>query len=262
MNRRDFLKVIGADQQSAEYLPVACLLRSGYGCVGYFNSALNTALDEVCTLLNVRVMGFGANGNGREHAVVKDFNEFLEDVVMEFYKAGGVGESSIPDVYGKSIPLSCIRYDEIAILYPVAQIGRMMQMFAKVKPGSEEMVDAQRQAAQLVQHEQLAHSVAAKSDQKGEKKKSSSNTERKKPEPASEEKPVPAKVKPPPKPAVAPVASTAAGSSSEASSSKSADADEDAPLLPNVFVDKDNIPAFFDFDRRSVVLSILRKKFW
>jgi hypothetical protein len=41
MNREDFAKLVGAETEKTEYLPVACLLRSGYACAGYYHAAVN-----------------------------------------------------------------------------------------------------------------------------------------------------------------------------------------------------------------------------
>ena len=127
MNRKDFVKVIGAASEDAEYLPVACLLRSGYGCAGYYNAALNRDLTDTCVLVNARVVQFEEPQGSGQHATIEDFNEFLEEVVMNFYKEEDKEVVPERDLYGKSIPLTAIPYDEIALVYPVAHIGALMR---------------------------------------------------------------------------------------------------------------------------------------
>jgi len=128
MNRADFVKLIGAGQGETEYLPVACLLRSGYGIAGYYNTRLNMALSDTCVLLNVQMVELrdttAARGRG-----IDDFNDFIEDVATRFYQeesdpAGG----DKPNV--KTVPLLAVPMDEIAAAYPVAQITKMFQAAA------------------------------------------------------------------------------------------------------------------------------------
>lgn len=196
MNRRDFLKVIGADEKPVEYMPVACLLRSGYGCAGYFNTSLNQALDEVCTLLNARLIPLQPTGSThREHGAVRDFNEFIEEVVLQYFKGGDDDESPMPMHWGRNIPLASLRYDEIAVLYPVAHIGQMMR---GLRPTTEETFELQEDEPELIEDDAASATT-------------------------------------PPRP---------------------------RPAKPVIVTNPDAVPSFLDFDRKSVIISMLRKKLW
>src|SRR5258708_6905784 len=70
MNKHDFSKIIGVENADAEYLPVACMLRSGYGCAGYYNAELNRDLQNTCVLVNARLVAFdNTEGNGRQATI-------------------------------------------------------------------------------------------------------------------------------------------------------------------------------------------------
>ncbi len=127
MNRLDFTRLIGATQQESEYVPVACLLRSGYGVAGYFNGTLNEGMADVVVLINARLVDLRADGANSMKAQVRDFNEFLEDIVQAHYE--GPEGAAIPesDAYGKSIPLAAIDLADIAVVYPVAHISKLMR---------------------------------------------------------------------------------------------------------------------------------------
>jgi hypothetical protein len=136
MNKHDFSKIIGVENENAEYLPVACMLRSGYGCAGYYNAELNRDLQNTCVLVNARLVAFdNTEGNGRQ-ATIQDFNEFLEEIVTEIYKAEETlpGEEQTSDVYGKTIPLTAVSLDEVALVYPVAHIGTLMHRVEEDMP--------------------------------------------------------------------------------------------------------------------------------
>jgi hypothetical protein len=131
MNRTDFLKLIGAHGAKAEYLPVACLLRSGYGCAGYYNAQLNDGLTDVCVLANVRLVAFRDPRPGGRGAI-EDFSDFLEEVVLRSFHEAAAGaqaaeQTGVGDAMGKSVPLAAVPFDEIAVIYPVAHIGTMMR---------------------------------------------------------------------------------------------------------------------------------------
>ena len=64
MHRKDFLRLAGADQQAAQYLPIALLLRSGYGCAGYYNTEINHGLDDIVVLLNARLIALNNRADG------------------------------------------------------------------------------------------------------------------------------------------------------------------------------------------------------
>ena len=130
MNRQDFLKLIGAKSGHADYLPVACLLKTGYACAGFFNSALNDDFAETCVLVNARLIELAGPMSESHRSAIHDFNEFIEQIVS------GVLEGSEGDIdalfsddprFGKSMPLSAISFDEIAIVYPVGHISTLMR---------------------------------------------------------------------------------------------------------------------------------------
>jgi hypothetical protein len=131
MNRSDFTKLIGAEGGNAEYLPVACLLRAGYGCAGYYNQAINANLTDTCVLANARLVEFRHERAGGQ-ATIEDFNEFLQEIVQRVYQADeSSGEPPETDPYVKSIPLAAIPMNEISDVYPVAHITKMMRVLQK-----------------------------------------------------------------------------------------------------------------------------------
>lgn len=138
MQRADLLKLVGADG-SAEYTPVAFLLRNGYACAGNFNSTLNQEMTETCILLNCRMVelsGEAPSGRG-----ISDFNEFLEDVVTS-----GLAESESTDDefeihqarFGRPVPIVAVPLNEVAVVYPIAHIETL------VKRASEKRDDQPR----------------------------------------------------------------------------------------------------------------------
>lgn len=127
MNRSDFQKLVGP-VEGAQYLPVAVLLNNGYACAGNFSAAVNEGLVDTCVLLNARLIDLRYEAVNSGRPTLSDFGEFLEEVVISF--AGGeeeTGPSNPSDAYGKPIPLTAIPYSEIAVLYPVAQIGNLLK---------------------------------------------------------------------------------------------------------------------------------------
>ena len=128
MNRDDFVKLVGGESDRAEHPPVAFLLRNGYACAGYYHSAVNEGLASTCVLLNARLIELRGESKTSGQPSINDFNEFLEEIVVNFCEPGGKGESSPrTDAYGKSIPLTAIPFDQIAVVYPVAHIGALMR---------------------------------------------------------------------------------------------------------------------------------------
>ncbi|HVV99092.1 MAG TPA: hypothetical protein VHB77_02060 [Planctomycetaceae bacterium] len=130
MQRADFLRLIGAKAGAADYIPVACLLRNGHACAGYFNSQLNDDFADTCVLVNSRLVDFQGARATQTRTAIHDFNEFLEQVTIGAYAA----DSEDADLFGehderlgKSIPLTAIDYGEIAVVYPISQIGVLMR---------------------------------------------------------------------------------------------------------------------------------------
>jgi hypothetical protein len=126
MKKSDFLRLLGADE-STEYSPVAGMLEGGYGFVGYYNSRLNEGLDEAFVILNARFVDLRSPERSSMEAPISDFSQFVEEIVLHSY--GPEHEPEVPraDAYGRSIPLAAVTYDEILVLYPVAQIGKLME---------------------------------------------------------------------------------------------------------------------------------------
>ena len=94
MTRDDFTKLIGIHDErnlmpggaaETDYLPVACLLTTGQGVVGYFNAQLNDDLAHAFVLLNTRLVDFRRDDSVSRGAAVSDFNDFLEQVVTRLY---------------------------------------------------------------------------------------------------------------------------------------------------------------------------------
>ncbi len=138
MNPRDFVKLIGAEDGKAEYLPVAFLLSNGCGCAGYYNAGLNEDASETCVLLNAHLLDLGRDGGSGVRPTINDFNEFLEEIVADLCEPVGEqqaqpGESANPkrEMYGRSVPLLAIPYSEIAVLYPVSHISVLLQRARK-----------------------------------------------------------------------------------------------------------------------------------
>jgi len=129
MKHLDFLRIVGAEKEKeVEYAPVAGMLDSAYGFVGYFNSHVNEGLEDTCVLLNARLIDLREVDSGTEaRPRIRDFNEFLEDIVLADYSARQSQEATPKDAYGQSIPLAAIPLDKIAALYPVGHITSMMQ---------------------------------------------------------------------------------------------------------------------------------------
>ena len=130
MKRTDFVRLIGADQ-GAEYAPVAGMTQCGYGFAGYFNSRLNEGVDETCVLVNVRLVSLCGEGADASRPHIADFNEFVEEIVRQSYRSAAAPEIPRKDAYGRSIPLAAIPYDQVAVLYPVAHMGKLMEALQK-----------------------------------------------------------------------------------------------------------------------------------
>jgi len=126
MKRSDFLRLAGADE-GAEYAPVAGMLESGYGFAGYFNSRLNEGLDDTCVLMNARLVDLrGAEEEPSYRPRISDFNDFVEEIVRQSYQSEETPQRPRDDAYGRSIPLAAIPFGQIAVVYPVSHIAKMM----------------------------------------------------------------------------------------------------------------------------------------
>ncbi len=128
MNRDDFVKLVGVASDDDQYVPVAFLLCNGYACAGYYHPPVNKGLASTCVLLNARLIELRGENKVSGQPSIYDFNEFLEEIVVNFCEPSGNGKpSSRTDAYGKSIPLSAIPFEQIAVVYPVAHIGSLMR---------------------------------------------------------------------------------------------------------------------------------------
>ena len=142
MNRADFIKLIGAESANAEFLPVAFLLRSGYGCAGHYNSALNEELQDTCVLLNARLIEIRQGQSTGHRPTIQDFNEFLEEIVLDFYELEDAEQTHAKgDLYAKPIPLTAIPFEEISVIYPVPHMGTLMQRVKEEKKRSPRFLD-------------------------------------------------------------------------------------------------------------------------
>jgi hypothetical protein len=232
MHRKEFLRLAGADQQSVEYLPVAVLLRSGYGCAGYYNTALNVGLDGSFVLMNATLIDLNSR-NSESEGKLSDFNDFLEEVVIQYYKAGEY-QISTDGRLGKSIPLAAIPMNEVSVLYPVAQIGKAMQFLENskksglnAKPGAGlEPSDAKGPV--------VPRSTAPVKPSPAGSPAAGSNASR----------PQVKKMRPVP-PAVVPSAPAAAKALQDTQNEEGQD-----------------VPSFLDFNNKSIVLAALRTKIW
>jgi hypothetical protein len=123
MDRDDFIKLIGADSGNAEYLPVAFLLKSAYAGLGYFNSSVNQKFEDVCVLLNARLLNLGqASAPGR--AAIRTFAELIEEISLG--EEHGSREKRREPEFGEAIPLVAVALSEFAVIYPVSQIQALL----------------------------------------------------------------------------------------------------------------------------------------
>jgi hypothetical protein len=140
MNKEDFLKLVGAAEKTdAEYLPIACLLRCGYGVAGYFNASLNNSFTDITVLLNARLVNL--NGVSTNEATVRGFNDFLEEIAQRLYSEENTAGYH-DDVSGKSVPMCAVPLNEISVIYPIAQIGKLMRAARQETAQSDSAVPA------------------------------------------------------------------------------------------------------------------------
>ena len=134
----DVLSLIGGNvPQEGDYTPIACLLNSGYGCVGYFNSSVNNNLRDTIVLLNMRLVDLRVEEGHSRRGRVADFNDFLHDIVAKHVQSETESDSHHSmDGEDGTIPLSAIPVSEIAMLYPVAQIARLLKSAQHVTQGA------------------------------------------------------------------------------------------------------------------------------
>jgi len=125
MTRQDFLKLIGAESAGAEYVPVAFLLKGGYAGLGHYNTPVNDGFADTAVFLNTRLVDLNRRTE-RGQPSVRDFSEFLEEVVGDGSEAG---DGAVPDKpeFGRPIPLAAVPLAELAVVYPVSQIKALVR---------------------------------------------------------------------------------------------------------------------------------------
>jgi len=93
----DMLSLIGRSSSPVtDYTPIACLLNSGYGCVGDFNSFVNQSLCCTIVLLQMRLTDFRVEDGHSRHGRVADFDDFLRDAVAQHVPAAEDGAEFEP----------------------------------------------------------------------------------------------------------------------------------------------------------------------
>jgi hypothetical protein len=128
MNRDDFVKLVGVASDDDQHVPVAFLLCNGYACAGHYHAAINKGLASTCVLVNARLIELRGDNKITGHPSISDFNDFLEEIAVNFCEPSRNSESSPrTDAYGKSIPLTAIPFEQIAVVYPIAHIGSLMR---------------------------------------------------------------------------------------------------------------------------------------
>lgn len=136
----DFRKIIGAEKGDRDDLPVAMLLRTGYGCLGTYSVRTNEGLTDTVLVINAQLATF-AEHTRRSRPVLEDFREFL----TEFVTAGEDAEFPVRKEFGKPIPLAAISVDDIAIVYPVAHIMDLLRLASgEQKKQTPHLLDIER----------------------------------------------------------------------------------------------------------------------
>lgn len=127
MTREDFVKLIGADKDNSDYIPIAFLLRSGYACSGNYNAALNKGFTDLCIMLNLQLIEIRTE-TSHGKPVIADFSDFLEEVIVAATTGKKLKKKkSLGEGFGKTVPIAAIPLDEIAVIYPMSQIETIMR---------------------------------------------------------------------------------------------------------------------------------------
>lgn len=135
MLRSDFLTLIGSRPGHADYIPVALLLKNGYGVAGFFNTPVNEELQGTCLLVNARMIDLRPTAADGSRAL-KDFGDFLQEIATRLTREDELQEEANLDAsgrFGSSVPLTAIPYDEIAVVYPVSRITSLMRRVEEVE---------------------------------------------------------------------------------------------------------------------------------
>jgi hypothetical protein len=126
MLRNDFVTLIGSRPGKADYIPVACLLRNGYGVAGYYNTPVNEGLVETCVLVNARLLDLTHSQESRRG--VHHFGDFVEEIVTRMMKEEEFtdDDSDAAARIGGTVPLTAVPYGEISVVYPISQIRQLL----------------------------------------------------------------------------------------------------------------------------------------
>ncbi len=124
MERQELTRLIGAVGTAAEYVPVSFLLRNGLACFGHYNAQVNEGLEDLCVLLNVQLIDLTQQ---KSRAGVRDFCDFLEEVVAQESAIESDAELATRAEFGRPIPIAAVACREIAVVYPVAEIGALVR---------------------------------------------------------------------------------------------------------------------------------------
>lgn len=144
MNRQDFAKLVGADEQQLDYNPIALLLRDGYGVAGYYNSTLNSEMNDTAVLLNARMVQLEGESSHSTRPAIHNFNDFIEEIVANVSNENGQPGDTL-DEYGKSVPLMAIPLDAIFVVYPVCHISELLRRAsAEDKPKDEDSDESEK----------------------------------------------------------------------------------------------------------------------
>lgn len=128
MLRNDFVTLIGSQPGKADYIPVACLLRNGYGVAGYFNTPVNEGLVDTCVLVNARLLDLTSASESRRG--LHNFTDFVEEIVTRMMENDDFttnGEFEGSSYIGGAVPLTAIPFGDITVVYPVSRIRHLLQ---------------------------------------------------------------------------------------------------------------------------------------
>ena len=147
MLRSDFVTLIGSQAGKADYIPVACLLRNGYGVAGYFNTPVNEGLSDTCVLVNARLLDLTSTSESRRG--LHNFSDFVEEIVTRMmreddYLSDGEFEGSAH--VGGAVPLTAIPYGEITVVYPISRIRHLLQRVQEDPKSTPKFLDFQNKS--------------------------------------------------------------------------------------------------------------------
>jgi hypothetical protein len=136
MLRPDFLALIGSRPGHTDYIPVALLLKNGYGVAGFFNTPVNEELQGTCVLVNARMIDLRPTTAAEGSSALRDFGDFLQAIATRLTRQDELDEEANLDAsgrFGASIPLTAIPFDEISVVYPVSRISTLMRRVEEVE---------------------------------------------------------------------------------------------------------------------------------